>query len=689
MLTQRLASAFAVSALLSLAAASVAHAADPVVIPTAIGEVLQGQGTGLCIAQAISPNPAVEFNLDQFTYNNGLNSFMEQHKDDRIESVIRTLLDLSNNNSSGLQASFGDYTNAVESCKVGGCDFLVNDTTTGFATRSRGFLNVTPALAGKKIHFGLYADDSVSLTFYGKEGAIFPVVVRPPVLGTPTWRVTNSVTFQEPGLYALEILTSEIAEHAALEFSWIIDDNFTDFEQPANQAPVIKLKGAGFALFGPESFSQTLSGQPSFPDVNQCQQCDRQFVNQPGNHGCPAGYHCNDAALCAPCDSQVVCGPECSPCGGQTPFCINLKGTFKCVECEIDEHCQPGFKCDPELKICHECESDGDCDKGEVCEDNVCVSCTTQTECAGNSCNCCPKTADGVQMTCGVLPGDPTAVCLECTSDADCTGGRQCNTTIGRCLEEPYKDKNADCCGDGCVACPKVGDPGVDKDWFCLPTHIGTACAECRHDGDCGDGRYCRSGACTLCIDDRRCGERCDSCGGDAPFCLPGAVAEAAECVRCISGKDCGEGGQCDVATHTCSNPCLQSCSLETPYCLGDKCVECYADTQCPCGGTCNLETNTCTTSCKDNGDCQANEHCQWADDGQTRECELGQMPDDIGCGSTLGSLCQKSSIGLPTEDPAPLGGVVIAAGLALLSRRRRRDVRQSLPRDTSGGGAS
>ncbi len=666
MLTQRLASAIAVSALISVTASSVARAADPVVIPNAVGAALQGEGTGLCIAQAVSPNPAVDFDLSQLAYNGGMNTFMEQHAQDRVESVVRTLLDLSNNNSSGLQASFGDYTNAVDTCKLGGCDFIVNDTTTGFGARARGYLNVTPELAGKKIHFGIYTDDSVSLTFFGKAGAIYEIITRPPLLGNPTWRVTNSVTFQEPGVYPVEILYAEISEHAALEMSWIIDDAFTDFERPANQAPVIKLKGAGFALYGPESFSQTLSGQPSFPDVNQCQQCERQFVNLPGNHGCPTGYYCNDAALCGPCDSAAVCGPSCSPCGGDSPFCINLNGTHQCVECESDVHCQPGYKCDIQLHICHECEEDGDCGKGDVCENNICVPCVTQGECAGNSCNCCPKTADGKQMGCGVLVGNDTAVCVECTTDENCEGGRVCDPVVGRCMDELYQNESPDCCGDGCLQCP-------DDAPFCLPTHIGTACAECRHDMDCGDGKYCRSGACTSCLDDKRCGVRCDSCGGDTPFCLTAQVVEAAECVRCITGADCGEGGQCDAGTHTCSNPCLQSCALETPYCLGDQCVQCYADTQCPCGGTCNLETFTCTTSCKDNGDCQANEHCKWADDGQTRECELGQMPDDIGCGSTLGSLCQKSSIGLPGTDPAPLTGAVVVSALLLLSRRRRR----------------
>ncbi|MBK8258854.1 MAG: hypothetical protein IPK82_40120 [Polyangiaceae bacterium] len=643
-------------------------AADPVIIPNSIANPLQGQGTGLCIAQAISANPAVEFNLNVSNYNGGLNTFMEQHLNDRVESVLRTLLDLSNNNSSGLQASFGDFTNAVSTCKIGGCDFIVNDTTTGFGLRARGFLNVTQAMVGQAIHFGLYADDSVSLTFFGKNGAIYPIIIRPPQLGNPTWRVTNTVTFQEPGLYPVEILHAEISEHAALEMSSLVDANFVDFERPANQAPVVKLKGAGFTLFGPESFSQTISGQPSFADINQCQQCDRQFVNLPGNNGCPESYYCNEAALCAPCDSAVVCGPSCSPCGGQTPFCINLKGTFTCVECSDDTQCQPGYKCDKELHICHECEQDGDCAKGLVCEDNVCVPCATKGECAGNSCNCCPKTADGAQTECGLLPGETVAACVECTQDSDCADGKQCDLTVGRCLETLYKNESPDCCGDTCVPCPTDAP-------FCLPTHIGTACAECRHDMDCEGGKYCRSGQCKSCLEDRRCGERCDSCGGDAPFCLAAQLVETAECVRCLSNLDCGEGGECDVVTHNCNNVCLQSCALETPYCFGDKCVECYADTQCPCGGTCNLETNKCTTSCVDNGDCQGTEHCQWTDDGQSRECNLGQMPDDVGCGSTLGSLCQKSSIGLPDDNPIPLFGTAAVSAM-LLAMRRRRSVR-------------
>lgn len=670
MLNQRLAFSIALASVVaSTLVSSVASdaRADPVIIPTAVAEVLEGQGTGLCIAQAISQSPASDFgNLNVGNYNGSLNTFIEAHKGDRVESVIRTLLDLSNNNSSGLQSSFGDFTNAIEICKLGGCDFLVNDTTTALGGRARGYLNVTSDMVGKNIHFGLYTDDAVSLTFFGPSGAIHPVIIRPPQLGLPTWRVTSSVTFQEAGLYPLEILWAEIAEHAALEMSWIIDDAFVDFERPANQAPVVKLKGAGFQLFAPEQFSQTVSGQQSFPDINSCQQCERQFVNIPGNHGCPSSYYCNDAALCAPCDSAVVCGPTCSPCGGDTPFCLNVNAEFKCVSCIDDGQCAPGCTCDPVLKecVCHECEEDGDCAKGSVCEENTCVPCTSNGECAGNSCNCCPTTPDGKQMTCAPLASDGTLSCVECVSDVDCPGKR-CDLTVGRCLEELPQNESPSCCGTDCLKCPEDAP-------FCLPTHVGTACAQCRHDIDCGDGKYCRSGLCELCLEDRRCGTRCESCGGDTPFCFGSQVAENGECVRCLSSADCN-GDACEQSTHTCAGTCQVSCALDTPYCFGDRCVECYADTQCPCGGTCNLETNSCTTSCQDNGDCLGTEHCKWAEGGQTRECELGQMPDDIGCGSTLGTLCQKSTIGSTGDDPLPVTGAIVVSGLLFAARRKRR----------------
>ncbi len=331
----------------------VAHAA-PVVLADPVAKPLAGLGTGLCSASAMAMNPTVDFGLTNPTaYTASVNAFIETHKADRVESVIRTLLDLSNNNSAGVKQSYGDFVDAVlPTCKTGGCDFFVNDSTTAFGMRLRGYYNVTADLANKPIHFGFFTDDTISLTFYGANNTIHPILVRPAEIGLPTWRVTEEVTFQKAGLYPLEVLYTEIAEHAALEMSYFVGV-FADFERPSNQPPVVKLSDAGFTLFPPTSFFQTLGGNPSFPDLNVCRQCDRAFVNQPGNNGCDAGYYCNDAALCAPCDSNQMCGPTCSPCGGNTPHCENVAGINQCVECRTDADCANGGTCDATTHVCN------------------------------------------------------------------------------------------------------------------------------------------------------------------------------------------------------------------------------------------------------------------------------------------------------------------------------------------------
>lgn len=333
-------------------APGVARAA-PVTVPEGVADAVVGEGTGLCAASAITTNPSQDFGLlNPNQYTGAINTFIEAHEADRVENVIRSVLDLSNNNTSGLKLSYGDFLDAaLPDCKTGGCNFLADDATASFASRLRGFFNVTADLANKPIHFGFYSDDTVSLTVYDKNFAAYPVIMRPAQFGTPTWRMTNEVTFSTPGLYPIEILYTQIAEHAALEISYFIGD-FTDFERPANDPPIVKLSDAGFKLFPSTSFFQTLSGNPSYPDLGVCKQCDRQFVNQPGNNGCDAGYYCNEAALCSPCDTAKLCGPSCSPCGGDTPVCLNVEGSFQCAGCGADADCADGATCDPSTKTC-------------------------------------------------------------------------------------------------------------------------------------------------------------------------------------------------------------------------------------------------------------------------------------------------------------------------------------------------
>lgn len=136
--------------------------------------------------------------------------------------------------------------------------------------------------------------------------------------------------------------------------------------------PIINLATAGFMLVTPGMFHQTESGQPSFPTPTECAQCNRQFVNAPGNGGCETGYRCNAAALCAPCDSSLFCGESCSPCGASTPYCVSQTEGFVCAQCQDANDCVAPDEC--HLPICTET---GNCASTPV-EDG--------TECTGGTC---------------------------------------------------------------------------------------------------------------------------------------------------------------------------------------------------------------------------------------------------------------------------------------------------------------
>jgi outer membrane exchange protein TraA len=646
-----------------------------VTVPTATAAALQGQGQGLCVINVISTNPALDFPngpAAQGIFNNGINAFLDTNKPNWNQYVQRTIFDLSNNQDTGPKISWGDFLDSMMSCQTGGCDFAWNDTTTSFASRFRGFLNVTPELAGIPVHIGFYADDAVSLTFYDKSHNAFPVMTQPPVLGSPTWRLTETVTFMETGLYPLEILYAQITEHAALEMSFFTG-TFTDFDLPANQVPITSLNSAGFTLFPVTRFFQTLSGEQSYPDINACKQCDRQFVGQFGNNGCDAGYYCNEAALCAPCDTAIFCGPTCAPCGGMTPFCVNINSQLACGECRTDGDCPKGLSCDPVTHVCNACNVDADCAvHGQECVQHKCEWCSAPEKCAGNSCNCCPKGSNGKQMMCAVLPNDAAAAgvdggdpalgpppeCVECLTDLDCassSSGPRCDSLTGQCVASLANNESPDCCGPNCLKCENPSgtcivdgqvcdpqNPGSQccsgrcvtrqllvpgplqpvpmqeskcEPLLCLPGPYGTACAECRNDLECSDGNFCIQGTCSACNTDRHCGARCETCGADTPFCQSAASAADAKCVRCNQDSDC-VGGHCDATTHDCVAPSAGASPAPAPLsCMMTCTTGTYCDGQdcveCYADTQCPCG-NTCdlaSHSCSPS--CKTNADCQ------------------------------------------------------------------------------
>lgn len=647
--------------------------ADSVYVSGPVGPVIdvKTKGSGLCIASSVSTQSGIEFALDESDYRNGINAFMEAQQANRDEHVVRSALDLSNHHTP--VTSNGDFVGFTPCANKGGCDFF-DDDDVAFASRLRAFLNVTDDLVNQDIHVGFYVDDAVSLTIFDNDGDRYPVVIRPPVLGAPTWRLTDSVVFEQPGLYPVEILYVQFVEDAALEMSYFVGKR-ADFERAATEKPIIKLNDVGFVLFPADAFYHTVTGTPSFPDIDTCRQCDRDVVDQPdAEHDCGTGHYCNQAALCAPCDNDDFCGPGCTPCTEDMPFCLAPDGgDYQCFECRTDEDCEQrymmnGYLCHPENRTCGECLTDEHCERGDYCDNQTCTPCSSNERCAGNSCNCCPDSDDGTPRQCApVDPGGPP-VCMECASDADCATGI-CDVQIGRCVQQQARNERADCCGSDCVSCPSDHP-------FCLPGPLGTACAQCRWDTDCDDGAFCQSGVCLPCNTDRHCGTRCERCAGDTPFCRSALTPALSICVGCEHDAQCPRG-DCNPTTNQCDPPCTLSCAGDTPYCADDQCLECLADTHCACNGTCDPERYTCSSSCVSNADCSGYEHCAWNDDFDDKRCVLGPQVGQSPC-TGLSSCITPFSCEISVShrraknaNSAPIWALVAVFGLLAIRRRR------------------
>jgi outer membrane exchange protein TraA len=686
--------------------------------PVAVLPLSTQEGTGLCTASKVSTNPDVDFPSDPLFYQSQFNAFMESSSSTRMSSVLRTLFDLSNNNPESVGfRSYGDFTNAVAGCPEGGCHFAYSNPDTVFGTRLRGYLNIPTEWVDKPLHFGFYADDGVTLTLYDRRQVSYRVIDRPPKRGFSDWHTTNSVTFKKPGLYPIEILYASLGGDSALELSLFVG-TYNDIEHEAELIPVITLKADGFTLLPSTLFYQTESGRPSFEgDLSRCDQCNRRDADRSGNSTCGSSYYCNSAALCAPCDSSLFCGPSCSPCGISTPVCINRNSTYVCAQCSDDSQCPNGRcdpvtnecrgcnedtdcpetgRCDPQTNVCTGCNDDGDCkSQDKVCDvpSSTCVECNTDEECpsgkycdstqhlcqectsdshcprgescVANACQPCSSTDSCAGNSCNCCPnglqcapltpgGKPA--CVECTRDANCSDGLRCDSANGRCVEQVSECNTSDRCGPQCSQCPE------DRP-FCLD---GQVCVECRSDTECSEGRFCLSGQCTLCTTDERCGSRCESCADDTPFCKTDGTVAGSTCVGCVEDADCGPGGTCDRNTNTCgTTTCSVTCG-EGSVCLGSECVQCFADAHCPCGGTCDTATNTCTTLCNDSGDCQGVEFCSPA----TQTCERGRRMSNAEPAG--GAFCCGAAPEPPRGNKTPAALALLGLAALFLFRLRR-----------------
>ena len=76
-----------------LATTSTTVNAAPVTVSSPVAPPFEGDGTGVCMASAISLDPENELDFELTNYIGGMNQFMDVRKDEWRQYVIRTLLD--------------------------------------------------------------------------------------------------------------------------------------------------------------------------------------------------------------------------------------------------------------------------------------------------------------------------------------------------------------------------------------------------------------------------------------------------------------------------------------------------------------------------------------------------------------------------------------------------------------------
>ncbi len=207
-----------------------------------------------------------------------------------------------------------------------------------------------------------------------------------------------------------------------------------------------------------------------------------------------------------------------------------------------------------------------------------------------------------------------TSACLQCLTDADCTGAQKvCQNSLA------YLNYGQ------CVGCT-IAEPTCASGLLCdlsFGETYQTCVPDCRLDaGVCGV-LYCShiSGTCT-----RQC-----TADADCPTTLPRCQVGSGRCLQCLSPDDClySQAG------------CLTNVGV---------CGGCVTDDNCPTGTFCDLNDANCT--------CTASQQCG----GNAPICiGLDAGHGGIGADAGYGGYCGCGS----TADCAPNGGVCAPGGLA------------------------
>jgi len=321
----------------------------------------------------------------------------------------------------------------------------------------RGYLNIKQA---DSYTFGVNTDDGVLVLVGG-----LPIMYND--FFSPINRLTRQVTFQESGLYPIEIIYYQNMNAAYLELSSIrgtptnpgFDFGPTTISLNSLENTNYKTwdnKPVKMELMSSNDFFNTLDGPPA----NFCAFCE-------SDNECSSGSKCLDG-LCQEtkqvCTTGNRCGESCSACPVEMNVC---SADGKCVECVSNSDCLNGNVCNSTNNKCEapkpECVIDADCKYPYA---NIEYQCNTKS----NKCELknpkCEINADckineicGPQKKCIVYEenkscsnnfdcslldycDETTKICTrlslgQCREQVQCYSGYTCDTTNRICVKNP------------------------------------------------------------------------------------------------------------------------------------------------------------------------------------------------------------------------------------------------------------
>ncbi len=178
-------------------------------------------------------------------------------------------------------------------------------------------------------------------------------------------------------------------------------------------------------------------------------------------------------------------------------------------QCQGWEHCRFAGTCDPKA-----CDSSNPCAAG-TCEADGKCHCTSNAQCASNSCTKYKGSCTGTAASClGDSSCGSVEYCSGVTTGA--CGARSCSTSnpcpAGSCVSGVCKCTSAsDCASNSCTGLGSCGaqvcyastDCGVTEQ--CSGATVGNCTKACTVNLDCPNGEKCTSGKCTGCTSSSQC----------------------------------------------------------------------------------------------------------------------------------------------------------------------------------------